>query len=57
MNEPPREGVSQANVEAETRVKKKSVLREYAEAILIAIILALVIRTFVVQASRSRRVP
>lgn len=50
MNEPVREGVSQAKVETETRVKKKSVLREYAEAILIAIILALLIRTFVVQA-------
>ncbi len=30
--------------------KKKSVIREYAEAIVIAVILALVIRTFVVQA-------
>ena len=33
-----------------TQVRKKSVLREYAEAILIAILLALLIRTFVVQA-------
>ena len=32
------------------RTKKKSVLREYAEAIIIALILALFIRTFVVQA-------
>ena len=50
MDEPARETVSEANVEAKTRVKKKSVIREYAEAILIAIILALLIRTFVVQA-------
>ncbi len=34
----------------ENEEKKKSVLREYAEAILIAIILALLIRTFIVQA-------
>ncbi len=33
-----------------TRVRKKSVVREYAEAILIAVLLALLIRTFVVQA-------
>jgi signal peptidase I len=33
-----------------SRVRKKSVVREYAEAILIAILLALLIRTFVVQA-------
>ncbi|HEV8677033.1 MAG TPA: signal peptidase I [Methylomirabilota bacterium] len=32
------------------RVRKKSVVREYAEAILIAVLLALLIRTFVVQA-------
>ena len=51
MNEPTRESTARTGVqEAETRVKKKSVLREYAEAILIAIILALLIRTFVVQA-------
>lgn len=31
-------------------VRKKSVIREYAEAILIAVLLALLIRTFVVQA-------
>jgi len=34
----------------ETEVKKKSVTREYTEAIIIAILLALFIRTFVVQA-------
>ena len=36
--------------EETSRVRKKSVVREYAEAILIAILLALLIRTFVVQA-------
>jgi len=35
---------------SETRRKRKSVLREYAEAIAIAVVLALFIRTFVVQA-------
>jgi signal peptidase I len=35
---------------AKSKVKKKSVFREYAEAAVIAIILALFIRTFVVQA-------
>jgi signal peptidase I len=34
----------------ETNTKRKSVLREYVEAIVIAVILALFIRTFVVQA-------
>ncbi len=33
-----------------TRTKRKSVIREYAEAIVIAVLLALFIRTFVVQA-------
>src|SRR5919106_1963767 len=33
-----------------TRGRPKSVVREYAESIIIAIVLALVIRTFVVQA-------
>ena len=32
------------------RSQGKSVLREYAEALIIAVLLALVIRTFVVQA-------
>ncbi len=34
----------------ETKVKKKSLTREYIEAILIALLLALLIRTFIVQA-------
>jgi signal peptidase I len=38
------------NQEDLTKVKRKSVFREYAEAAIIAIILALFIRTFVVQA-------
>jgi len=33
-----------------TKIRKKSVLREYAEAAVIAVLLALFIRTFVVQA-------
>ena len=35
---------------AESKTKQKSVLREYVEAIVIAVVLALFIRTFVVQA-------
>lgn len=35
---------------AEVKVRKKSLVREYAEAIIIAVVLALVIRTVVVQA-------
>jgi len=35
---------------SKSRIKKKSVVREYAEAAIIAVILALLIRTFVVQA-------
>jgi signal peptidase I len=38
------------DVLTETNTKRKSVLREYVEAIVIAVILALFIRTFVVQA-------
>jgi signal peptidase I len=38
------------NSAVQGRVKKKSVFREYAEAAIIAVILALFIRTFVVQA-------
>jgi signal peptidase I len=34
----------------ETAVKKKSIAREYTEAILIALLLALLIRTFIIQA-------
>jgi len=36
--------------DAHTTVSRKSLVREYAEAIIIAIVLALIIRTFVVQA-------
>ncbi|MFQ5899335.1 MAG: signal peptidase I [Candidatus Methylomirabilia bacterium] len=43
----PREGAEPA---AGGKKKKKSYVREYAEAILMAVVLALVIRTFVVQA-------
>jgi signal peptidase I len=39
----------EANV-SKSKIKKKSVVREYAEAAVIAVILALLIRTFVVQA-------
>ena len=39
-----------ADIRKKEAIKKKSVLREYAEAAAIAILLALVIRTFVVQA-------
>src|SRR5690242_5434958 len=35
---------------AEPVVKKKHIVREYAESIIIAVLLALVIRTFIVQA-------
>lgn len=35
---------------AETEVQKKSLIREYTEAILIALLLALLIRTFIIQA-------
>lgn len=38
------------NQEPEPMVKKKHIVREYAESIIIAVLLALVIRTFVVQA-------
>jgi signal peptidase I len=38
------------NSTEETRVHKKSIIREYIEAILIALLLALLIRTFIVQA-------
>lgn len=37
---------------SKTRVKRKSTLREYAEAIIVAVALTLVIRTFVIQAFR-----
>jgi len=44
-----REGLLEVQT-AKSKLKKKSVFREYAEAAVIAIILALFIRTFVVQA-------
>ena len=45
---------SPGDVPRETvKVRKKSVLREYTEAILVAVLLALLIRTFVVRRSRS----
>ncbi len=40
----------QDDILPEAKTKRKSVIREYAEAILIAVLLALFIRTFVVQA-------
>jgi len=44
--------MGRANDRSKTRVKRKSTLREYAEAILVAVALTLVIRTFVIQAFR-----
>ena len=40
----------QSLVENSTTVKAKSTFREYAEAIIMALVLALFIRTFIVQA-------
>jgi signal peptidase I len=40
----------QPKVQPEPQLKKKSLFREYAESIVIAILLALVIRTYLVQA-------
>jgi signal peptidase I len=43
--------MEEINVEAaHTQVKKKHIAREYAESIIVAVLLALVIRTFIVQA-------
>ncbi|HYV50714.1 MAG TPA: signal peptidase I [Dongiaceae bacterium] len=44
--------MGRANERSKPRVKRKSTLREYAEAILVAVALTLVIRTFVIQAFR-----
>jgi len=44
--------VSDSLSKKKTKVRKKSTLREYAEAIIIAVALTLVIRTFVIQAFR-----
>lgn len=49
LKESPETADSTAAV-VEAPVKKKHIIREYAESIIIAIILALIIRTFVVQA-------
>src|SRR6266480_6822669 len=40
----------QTTMEAQENVKSKSTFREYAEAIIMALVLALFIRTFIVQA-------
>ena len=50
MGNPRSERGETAQVKAVTSGGRKSVLREYAEALIIAVLLALVIRTFVVQA-------
>ncbi len=46
----PKAREEEAGLETAPAVARKSVLREYAEALIIAVLLALVIRTFVVQA-------
>ena len=38
------------NIKEPTKINKKSTIREYAEALTIAILLALFIRTFIIQA-------
>lgn len=43
-------GQSTPSEQAAEPVRKKHIVREYAESIIIAVILALIIRTFVVQA-------
>ena len=50
MGNPRSERGETVQVKAATSGGRKSVLREYAEALIIAVLLALVIRTFVVQA-------
>src|SRR5713101_413185 len=50
MNRPVNHTEPQTVVREAAPVRRKSVVREYAEAILIAVLLALLIRTFVVQA-------
>jgi signal peptidase I len=50
MSQPVNHTGPETVVRATAPVRKKSVVREYAEAILIAVLLALLIRTFVVQA-------
>jgi signal peptidase I len=46
----PAEGVRDEQVPPTVEVKKKHIVREYAESIIMAVILAMIIRTFVVQA-------
>jgi len=50
MPRPEPRGSDAAPLTVQTVAKQKSTLREYAEALLVALLLALVIRTFVVQA-------
>ena len=50
MPRPEPRGSDAARLTVPTATKQKSTLREYAEALLVALLLALVIRTFVVQA-------
>lgn len=50
MQENNESSINTTTQQAETVIKKKSLLREYAESIAIAILLALVIRTYLVQA-------
>jgi signal peptidase I len=54
MNKPSEKGIQERSSVAadsqDTEMSKKSIIREYAEALIIAIILALTIRVFVVQA-------
>ena len=54
MNKPSEKGLQErssvADDSQDTEMSKKSIIREYAEALIIAIILALTIRVFVVQA-------
>ena len=50
MPRPEPRGSDAARLTVPTAAKQKSTLREYAEALLVALLLALVIRTFVVQA-------
>src|SRR5687768_17939992 len=50
MSEKATKAKEQAAMEAHETVKTKSTFREYAEAIVMALLLALFIRTFIVQA-------
>src|SRR5712692_6850162 len=50
MTQPIDHTTSERVPEPQVTARKKSVIREYTEAILVAVLLALLIRTFVVQA-------